>query len=538
MSFTPDFVIIGGGTAGCVLASRLTQDPTVKVLIIEIGPHYRGLPIQIPAALGDLYEKGVYHWGYQSEPEPCAGGRRLPYKMGRLLGGSSAINGLVWVRGNPLDFDDWAASGCPGWKYDDLAPVFRRIEAFEDNGDNEMGRDGPIPIMRGRPENYLLSKAFLHAATQAGYGFNPNHNGRLQEGFCALQRNIRNGRRGDVYQGYLKPALKRPNLKVFTGTPVERIIISNGVAQGVEYRVGGELRQIRALREIILAAGSIASPQLLELSGIGDREILSNSGVEAVHNLPGVGRNLHTHPTIKLTYECTKPVSLYASTRLPGRWLAGMEWLWRRTGPAATTHFEAGAFLKSDPSLDRPDLQFTFLPLSLESMTESHKGHGFQIYIEQIGCHSRGFTHIRSSDIADQPAFRFNYLHDDRDLAACRKGVRMVRSLISQPAFAAYRGKEFSPGAAVIHDADIDDWLRCTVSLSHHLAGSCRMGPADDPEAVVGPDLKLHGITGLRVADASIMPRITSANTHAATVMIAERAVDFIARYWRINTGH
>ncbi len=530
MSFSPDFVIVGGGTAGCVLASRLTEDPSVKVLVLEIGPRYRGLPIHVPAALGELYARGAYHWGYRSQAEPHAGGQQLPYKLGRLLGGSSAINGLVWARGNRLDFDDWAAAGCPGWSYDDVAPVFHRIEAFHDKSDEQMGKRGPIPVMRGCPDKSPLNMAFLLAAKQAGYAFNSNHNGRVQEGFCAIQRNTRNGRRGDVYQGYLKPALKRPNLKIITQACVERILVRNGMAQGVKYRVEGELRQVAASREIILTAGSLASPQLLELSGIGDAQILTRSNIEVVHDLPGVGKNLHTHPTVNLSYECSRPVSLYAYTRPPGKWLAGIKWLLRRNGPAATNHFEAGAFLKSSPDLDRPDLELTFLPLALNSMTESYKGHGFQIYAELIGCNSRGFTHIQSPHIADQPAFQFNYLQEDRDLVACRAGVQIIRDLVSQPAFDGYRGRELSPGMAVNGDAEIDNWLRHTIGVSHHLVGSCRMGPASDPDAVVGPDLKLHGIKGLRVADASIMPKVTSANTHAATIMIAERAIDFITR--------
>ncbi len=523
-----DYVIVGGGTAGCVLASRLTENSAIRVLVLEIGPDYRGLPIQVPAALGDLYEQGRYHWDYQSEAEPHANGIRLLYKMGRILGGSSAINGLVWVRGNRLDFDDWADLGCNGWSYEDVAPIFRRIESYEVSSDKAMGHSGPIPVVRGCPETQPLNAAFIAAARQAGYPINHNYNAGDQEGFCALQRNTHNGRRGDVYQGYLKPALKRPNLTIITGARAERLIIEAGVTRGVEYRLGDQLKRVVATREVLLTAGSLASPQLLELSGIGDPDVLNRNGVEVKHMLPGVGNHLHTHPTIKFTYDCPKPVSIYPATRFPGRWLAGLEWLLRRTGPAATNHFEAGAFLKTDPSLDRPDIELTFLPLALDSMTRSRRGHGFQVYVELIGCKSRGSTHICSTDIAKQPSFRFNYLAREQDLVAYRASIDIVRNLISQQAFDRYRGSELFPGAGVDTDPEIDDWLRHSVGLSHHLVGSCRMGPGDNADTVVGPDLKVHGIEHLRIADASIMPTITSANTHAAVIMIAEHASDMI----------
>jgi choline dehydrogenase len=523
-----DFVIVGGGTAGCVLAERLSEDPQSTVIVLETGSRHRGLKLHIPGAIAALYEEAAYHWPYVSAAEPYAGNKKLPYKMGRLVGGSSAINGMVWVRGNPKDFDDWAAAGNLGWDYASMARLFRRIESFEDDTDADMGLHGPIPVMRGRPEQQVLCNAFLKAAQMAGYPLNPNYNGRNQDGFCALHRNTRDGRRRDVYQGYIHGIRKRPNLKILHGHTVSRIELKDGVATGVIGTAAGKQYHVIADGEVILSAGSIASPQLLEVSGIGDPDHLKAANVPLTHALRGVGHNLHSHPTIKLTYGCRKPVSIYPATRPLGRLLAGVQWILSKSGPAATSHFEAGAFLRSHPACDRPDYQLTFLPLALQGTTGAVQGHGFQIYVELIGCKSRGHTHICSGDIGCQPAFVMNYLQDVRDIAVFTEAVRVVRKVVSQSAFEPFRGAEIEPGAQVSTQQDIAQWLRRTASLSHHLVGSCRMGPGTDPLAVVDSELRVHGIEHLRVADASIMPTITSGNTHATVVAIAENAADRI----------
>ncbi|MCP4387604.1 MAG: NAD(P)-binding protein [Gammaproteobacteria bacterium] len=530
-----DYVIVGGGTAGCVLAARLTEDPSVSVVLLEAGPRYRGLYIHMPAALGALYERGDYHWSYRARPEPFANNKVLDYKLGRILGGSSAINGLVWARGNPLDFDDWAQAGCEGWAYADIEPLYRRIESFEDRSDPAMGYDGPIPVARGRPEEQTLSAAFMKSAGEAGYRINPNHNSGDQEGFCALQRNTACGRRGDVYQGYLHPAWRRKNLTILPDLTVRRILMDGRRAIGVEVKDHAGPVCYQAEREVLLCAGSIASPQLLELTGIGDRRILKKAGIAVQHHLPGVGQNFHTHPTIALTYSCSKPVSILNSTRGIGKIRAGLRWLLTRTGPAATNHFEAGAFLKSDPKADRPDYQLTFLPLALSGMTSAVDAHGLQIYIELIGCKSRGQTHVTSPEVTRQPEFGFNFLEDPRDVEIYQKAVATVRRLAAQPALAALIDRELVPGVEASSDADIEAWIRKYASVSHHLVGSCKMGPADDPMAVVGPDLCVHGVEGLRVIDASIMPTVTSANTHATTIAIAEKGADII-RYVKTRT--
>lgn len=523
-----DYVIIGGGTAGCVLAARLTEDPSVSVIMLETGPEHRGLFIHMPAALGMLYEKGAYHWPYRAQPEPHAAGKVLPYKMGRIVGGSSAINGMVWVRGNPRDFDGWAEQGCEGWSWRDVEPLYRRIESFEDRSDPAMGHDGPIPVRRGRPEKQRLADAFLKSAAQAGYRINPNHNSGDQEGFCALHQNTRNGCRGDVYQGYIRRIRRRPNLTILPGQTVQRILLEGARATGAEAQAKGRMARYLARCEVLLCAGAVASPQILEVSGIGDPSALGTAGIAPRHALPGVGENFHTHPTVALTFTCSKPVSILNSTRGAGKIAAGIRWLLTRTGAAATNHFEAGAFLKSHPDLDRPDIQLTFLPLALGDTTNAVAMHGFQVYIELIGCKSRGRTHAVSADVADQPEFRFNFLEDPRDLAGFRQAVATVRDLVARPALAGLTATELVPGPEVTGEARLEAWIRKCTSFSHHLAGSCKMGPIGDPMAVVGPDLKVFGLENLRVIDASVMPVVTSANTHATTIAIAEKGADMI----------
>jgi len=523
-----DYIIVGGGTAGCVLAARLSEDPAVSVIMLEAGPHFRGLSIHMPAALGALYKKGAYHWSYQAEPERFANDKILPYKLGRVVGGSSAINGLVWARGNPRDFDAWAEAGCAGWAYRDIEPLYRRIEDFEDHSDSRMGHGGPIPVTVGQPENQPLTHAFIKAAEQSGERINANHNDGDQEGFCALHRNTRGGRRGDVYQGYIHPIRHRKNLTILSGHNVTRLLLEGKLAIGAEANSHGTSAKFLASREVLLCAGAIASAQLLEVSGIGEPDILAKAGVPLQHALPGVGENFHTHPTIAMTFTAKKPLSILNATSGAGKILAGLRWLFNRTGPAATNHFEAGAFLKSHPDADRPDYQLTFLPLALGDTTNPVDSHGFQIYAELVGCNSRGQTHVTSPDVTDQPAFCFNFLQDPRDVAIYKCAVATIRKIVVQPAFDDLLGRELVPGSNVSDDADVEAWIRQCASISHHLVGSCKMGPASDSMAVVGPDLKVHGINQLRIIDASIMPRVTSANTHATTIAIAEKGADLI----------
>jgi choline dehydrogenase len=523
-----DYVIVGGGTTGCVLASRLTEDPNVRVLVLEAGPHYRGIPIRVPAGIVGLYQQGKYHWPYRSEPEVHAAGQELPYKMGRILGGSSAINGLIWVRGNRADYDGWAAEGCEGWSYDDVEPLFRRIERSDQAGDAILGSSGPIAVSRGDAYTSPLNAAFMEAAEEAGYPFNPNYNGPVQDGVCVLQRNTGRGERCDVHRGYLKPALGRPNLTVRCDTTVNQLIVAQGRVTGVSFCAGGGQETVSPRREVILCAGTLASPQLLMLSGIGATDELAAKGIKPVHALPGVGKNLHTHPIIRLSFSCTQPVSLLPWTQPPRKWLAGLQWLLARKGAAASNHMDTGLFVRTNPDLDRPDGIITLVPLVLGRAYGDSDIHGFEIYMELLGAKSRGAVTLRSDDPADLPSFRFNFLEDTRDTDAFRTGAKIMRSVVGQPAFDALRGKELAPGSEVASDDDLDAWIRETANVSHHLVGTCRMGSPDDPGTVVAPDLKLVGLEGLRIADASIMPIVPSANTHAAAIMIGEKAADLI----------
>ena len=523
-----DYVIVGGGTAGCVLAARLTEDPDVRVLLLEAGPRYRGLPVRVPAGIVGLYQAGRYHWPYRSEPEIHAAGQQLPYKMGRILGGSSAINGMVWVRGNRADYDRWAGDGCSGWAYDDIEPLFRRIERFNGADCPHMGRSGPISVTQGDAYASPLNAAFMRGAEQAGFAFNPDYNGPDQDGVCVMQRNTGGGERSDVFRGYLAPAMNRPNLTVQCDAVTKRLLVAQGRVTGVSYRSGGTDHTVTADREVLLCAGTLASPQLLMLSGIGDPDDLEPHGIDLVHACPGIGKNLHTHPVIRLSYACPQPVSLLPWTRPPRKWLAGLQWLLKRKGAAASNHMDTGLFVRTNRELDRPDGIITFVPLVLGRQYGDSDIHGFEIYMELVGCRSRGRVTLGSADPFDLPKFRFNFLEDSGDLSAFRAGAGIMRKVISQPAFDALRGQELAPGPDVTSDEALDHWIRETANVSHHLVGTCRMGHSDDPRSVVGPDLRLLGLEGLRVADASIMPTVPSANTHAAAIMIGEKAADLI----------
>ncbi|MBN35443.1 MAG: choline dehydrogenase [Rhodospirillaceae bacterium] len=523
-----DYVIVGGGTAGGVLASRLTEDPIIRVLVVEAGPDHRGLMNRVPAGVLGLYQAGTLHWDYKAKPEEHASGQVLPYKMGKIIGGSSSINSMLWTRGAPAVYDGWAAEGCTGWSYDDIEPLYRRIERASVPDDQVMGQSGPIGLTRGNPSSSPLNEAFLEAAQQAGHPLTENYNGPIQDGACVLYRNTDNGERSDVYRGYLEPARKRPNLTIRCNTAVERIVFDGKRATGVEVMIGGRREVVTAKREVLLCAGAIASPQLLMLSGIGNPAALTPHGIPVQHELPGVGKNLHTHPAVRVAFTCTKPVSLLRWTKPPLKWLAGIEWLLKRTGAAATNHMDVAVYARTDPGLPFADAMLDFTPLVLGRDNSDGSIEGFAVYMELVSVKSRGRLELRSSDPRARPVFGFNFLEDERDLTAFRTGVHMMRKIVGQSAFDPWREAELDPGADVNSDDEINDWIRRTVTLSHHVAGSCRMGAADDPQAVVAPDLKVRGLKGLRVADNAIMPFVTNGNTHAPAIMIGEKAFDLV----------
>jgi choline dehydrogenase len=433
------------------------------------------------------------------------------------------------VRGHARDYDHWAQQGLTGWSYAELLPYFKRAQTHEKGADDYRGGDGPLFVTSPRIEASPLAQAFIRAGIEAGYPHTPDVNGRQQEGFGIFDRTTRAGRRWSVARAYLAPAAGRPNLTVATGALTLGLDLEGRRATGVRYLQDGEQRQARATREVILCGGAFNTPQLLQLSGIGPADHLRRLGIDVRHDLPGVGSNLNDHPDIVVQHRCRQPVSLYSAAKAPGKWLVGLQWFLTRGGHAASNHFEAGAFIRSRAGIEQPDLQLTFMPLAVKPGTvESVPGHAFQTHIDLMRARSRGSVRLRSTDPRQPPAICFNYMADPQDRADMRAGVRLVREIMAQKALDPFRGPEIYPGPEVQSDEAIDAWVRQALETCYHPVGSCKMGQASDPMAVVDGDLRLHGLTGLRVVDASIMPSIVSGNTNAPTIAIAERASDMI----------
>lgn len=524
-----DYVIVGGGSAGCVLASRLTEDAETTVLLLEAGPEDRSIWLKMPAGMSRVVWGTEYSWAFTSEPEPHLNGRQLGHPRGKVLGGSSSINGMVWLRGHARDYDGWAQRGATNWSYDDVLPYFRKAETAPDNSEELRGGDGPIRVTRPELAPSSLASAFVKAGGEAGYPVLADFNAAEQEGFGPVERSTFEGKRRSTSQSYLNPVRDRDNLTVVTEALAQEIILSGKQTRGVRYLKDGRLIDAVAKREVILSAGSIGSPHLLQLSGIGSAEVLEAAGIKQKHDLPGVGENLNDHPDLVIQHECLKPVSIFPVTRAPRSILAGIEWLMRGTGPAATNHFEAGGFVRSRPDIEHPDIQFTFMPLSvIPGTVDIRKEHSFQAHIDLMRPRSRGHVRARSTDPSQAPAITFNYLADPTDLADLRAGVKILRDVLSQPALSKFAGKEIFPGVDVQDDDAIDAWIIETLETCYHPVGTCKMGNADAEDVVVDPECKVRGIDGLRVVDASIMPEIVSANTNATAIMLAEKAADMI----------
>jgi choline dehydrogenase len=551
-----DYVIVGGGSAGCALANRLSADPSNQVLVLEAGrPDYRwDVYIHMPAALMFAIGNRLYDWKYETEPEPGMNGRRVYHARGKVLGGSSSINGMIFQRGNPMDFDKWAAvPGMEQWSYEQCLPYFKRMEtclgagaqADAYPGAELRGVEGPLVLERG-PASSPLFGAWLQAGEQAGYGRTDDVNGFRQEGFAAFDKNVHRARRLSAARAYLHPVLDRPNLTLRTRAQADRILFEGNRAVGVEYRQGrfglgtrGARTHRIAAREIISCGGAFNSPQLLQLSGVGDRQHLESLGIDVVVDRPGVGANLQDHLEVYIQYACTEPVSLQPQLAWYRRPLIGLAWLFRR-GPAASNHFEAGAFVRSNDNEPYPNLMFHFLPIAVRyDGSAPEGGHGYQVHVGPMYSDARGSVRITSTDPTVKPAVTFNYLTTEQDRREWVEAVRVARGILNQPAFGPFNGGELSPGPSVSTDQEIIDGVARDAETALHPSCTCKMGPASDPNAVVDPDtMRVHGVEGLRVVDASVMPVVSNGNIYAPTMMIAEKAADLILGHDPLPADH
>ncbi|TCS67451.1 choline dehydrogenase [Primorskyibacter sedentarius] len=525
-----DYVIVGAGSAGCALAYRLSEAGH-SVIVIEHGGTDAGPFIQMPAALSYPMNMSRYDWGYLSEPEPNLGGRQLVVPRGKVIGGSSSINGMIYVRGHARDFETWAEMGAKGWSYADVLPYYKRLEHWHDGGHGGdaswRGTDGPLHVSRG-PRTNPLTRAFVEAGQEAGYQVTGDYNGEKQEGFGPFDSTIWKGQRWSAANAYLRPALKRENCTLIRAL-ARRVVINEGRATGVEVTRNGATEVIAARAEVILAASSINSPKLLMLSGIGPAAHLAEHGIDVVADRPGVGQNLQDHLELYIQQAATQPVSLFKHWNLFGKAMIGAQWLFTRTGLGASNQFESAGFIRSRAGIDYPDIQFHFLPIAVRYDGKvAAEGHGFQAHVGPMRSKSRGAVSLRSADPVEAPRIAFNYMSHPDDWDEFRTCIHLTREIFAQDAFAPYRGKEIQPGADVQSDAALDDFIREHVESAYHPCGTCRMGRADDPAAVVDPETRVIGVDGLRVADSSVFPQITNGNLNAPSIMVGEKAADHI----------
>ncbi|MDG4900583.1 MULTISPECIES: choline dehydrogenase [unclassified Mesorhizobium] len=522
-----DFVIIGSGSAGSAMAYRLSEDGKHSVIVIEFGGTDMGPLIQMPSALSIPLNMSLYDWGFASEPEPHLGGRVLATPRGKVIGGSSSINGMVYVRGHARDFDHWAEQGAAGWGFADVLPYFKRMEDSDGGEDGWRGQGGPLHVQRGTRKNPLYG-AFLEAGRQAGFELTDDYNGSKQEGFGPMEQTIWRGRRWSAANAYLKPALKRKNVSLLKGF-ARRVVIENQRAVGVEIEAHKQIQVVKARREVIVAASSINSPKILMLSGIGPGAHLQENGIKVIADRAGVGANLQDHLELYIQQEATKPITLNSVLNPFSKAMIGAQWLFFKTGLGATNHFEAAAFVRSQAGVDYPDIQYHFIPAAVRyDGKAAAKSHGFQAHVGPMRSKSRGSVTLRSPDPKAKPVIRFNYMSHPDDWSEFRHCIRLTREIFGQKAFDGFRGKEISPGAHVRTDDELDAFIREHAESAYHPCGTCRMGRADDLTAVVDPECRVIGVEGLRVADSSIFPRVTNGNLNAPSIMTGEKASDHI----------
>jgi len=522
-----DYIIIGSGSAGSVMTWRLAEAGH-KVLVLEYGGTDRGPLIQMPSALSIPMNMKRYNWGFETEPEPYLDGRRLATPRGKVVGGSSSINGMVYVRGHARDFDAWEELGAKGWAYKHVLPYFRRLENAHGGEEGWRGTDGPMHMKRGSRLNPLY-QAFIDAGREAGYPVTDDYNGHQQEGFGPMEMTVHNGFRWSAANAYLRPATKSRKVKLVTHAYAQRIMLDGKRAVGVEYRRGAKTLVAKARREVIVAASSINSPKLLQLSGIGPADVLKEAGIPVRHALPGVGENLHDHLEVYFQVKCTQPITLNGKLNLLSKGMIGAEWMLFQSGLGSTNHFESCGFIRSAAGIEYPDIQYHFIPAAVRyDGKAAFPGHGFQVHVGPMRTKSRGFVRVRSNDPQVSPRILFNYMSQPDDWKEFRACVRLTREIIAQKALEPFRAEEIQPGDKVQTDEEIDAFLRQHVESAYHPCGTCKMGAASDPMAVVDSECRVIGIEGLRVADSSIMPQVTNGNLNGPTLMIGEKASDHI----------
>ncbi len=525
-----DYVIVGAGSAGCAMAYRLSEAGK-SVLVIEHGGTDAGPFIQMPAALSYPMNMSLYDWGYKTLPEPHLGGRTLVCPRGKVIGGSSSINGMVYVRGHAGDYDHWAESGADGWSYADVLPYFKRMENWDESGQGGdpdwRGSDGPLHISRG-PRNNPLHGAFVEAGKQAGYPVTDDYNGQQQEGFGPMDMTVYKGQRWSAANAYLKPALKRDNCDLVRGL-ARKVVMENGRAVGVEIERGGQVQVIRATAEVILAASSLNSPKLLMLSGIGPGAHLAEHGIEVIADRAGVGQNLQDHLEVYMQMACKQPITLYKYWNLIGKGLIGAQWLFTKTGLGASNQFETAGFIRSRAGISYPDIQYHFLPIAVRYDGQAAaEGHGFQAHVGPMRSPSRGEVTLASADPKAAPNIFFNYMSTEQDWEDFRACIRLTREIFAQEAMQPFVKSEIQPGADLQTDDEIDSFIREHAESAYHPCGTCKMGSVDDPSAVVDSECRVIGVDGLRVADSSIFPRITNGNLNGPSIMTGEKASDHI----------